>query len=162
ALARPEVKDLFPDLFAERGVQELRLKELSKKASEKLVRQVLGTAVTDEVVHQVVQTAAGNAFYLEELIRSVARASEMPPPDERWGDGGARRRSVAPVALPATVLTMVQARLEALEPEARRVLRAASIFGQSFWRGSVIALLSAEDAGAHVTAWLDELGEREI
>ena len=42
ALARPEVKDLFPDIFAERGVQELRLKELSKKASEKLVRQVLG------------------------------------------------------------------------------------------------------------------------
>ena len=38
ALARPEVKDLFPDLFAERGVQEIRLKELSKKASEKLVR----------------------------------------------------------------------------------------------------------------------------
>ena len=28
-LARPEVKDLFPDLFAERGVQEMRLKELS-------------------------------------------------------------------------------------------------------------------------------------
>src|SRR5205085_953988 len=36
ALARPEVKDLFPDIFAERGVQELRLKALSKKASEKL------------------------------------------------------------------------------------------------------------------------------
>ena len=45
-----------------------------------------------------------------------------------------------PVVLPETVLTMVQARLEALEPEARRVLRAASVFGQTFWRGGVVTL----------------------
>ena len=61
------------------------------------------------------------------------------------------------MALPETVLTMVQARLEALEPEARRVLRAASVFGQTFWRGGVVALLAGEDSDAHVTAWLDEL-----
>ncbi len=168
ALARPEVKDLFPDLFAERGVQELRLKELSKKASEKLVRQVLGETTSDDVVAQIVQTAGGNAFFLEELIRSVslswvgvpgARPSKPPPKSE-----ASPRRSGAPggVALPETVLTMVQARLEALEPEARRVLRAASIFGQTFWRGGVVALLSSEDASAHVTAWLDELAVREI
>ncbi len=168
ALARPEVKDLFPDLFAERGVQELRLKELSKKASEKLVRQVLGETTTDEIVAQIVQTAGGNAFFLEELIRSVSlsggtaggRASKPPPKS----DASAARRSGAPggVALPETVLTMVQARLEALEPEARRVLRAASVFGQTFWRGAVVALLASDDASAHVTAWLDELGVREI
>jgi tetratricopeptide (TPR) repeat protein len=66
------------------------------------------------------------------------------------------------MALPETVLTMVQARLEALEPEARRVLRAASVFGQTFWRGGVVALLAGEHEDAHVTAWLDELCEREI
>src|SRR5262249_11722045 len=47
-LARPEVKDLFPDLFAERGVQEMRLKELSRKASEKLIRGVLSDQVSDD------------------------------------------------------------------------------------------------------------------
>ena len=156
ALARPEVKDLFPDLFAERGVQELRLKELSKKASEKLVRQVLGEQTDDELVHHVVQTSAGNAFYLEELIRSVSISWQGVP--EQSG----RRSSMSPVALPETVLTMVQARLEALEPEARRVLRAASIFGQTFWRGAVVALLAGEHEDSHVTAWLDELAEREI
>lgn len=158
ALARPEVKDLFPDLFADRGVQELRLKELSKKASEKLVRQVLGETTSDEIVAQIVHTAGGNAFFLEELIRSVSSnapsRSDIPPRRSTHAAGG--------VALPETVLTMVQARLEALEPEARRVLRAASVFGQTFWRGGVIALLSSEEASAHVTAWLDELGVREI
>ncbi|MBX3203235.1 MAG: protein kinase [Labilithrix sp.] len=179
ALARPEVKDLFPDLFAERGVQELRLKELSKKASERLVRQVLGERLGDDLVAQIVQTAGGNAFYLEELIRSTSasaggrpRTSDAPPPSTAAG-----RRSMMPVVLPETVLTMVQARLEALEPEARRVLRAASVFGQTFWRGGVVALLNGaranevppgmrpsagENDSAQVTAWLDELAVREI
>jgi eukaryotic-like serine/threonine-protein kinase len=152
ALARPEVKDLFPDLFSERGVQELRLKELSKKASEKLVRQVLGETSADDLVAQIVTTAGGNAFFLEELIRSASSSGSNKP----------IARTAHGVALPETMLAMVQARLEALEPEARRVLRAASVFGQTFWRGGVIALLAAEDAGAHVTAWLDELCEREI
>jgi len=173
-LARPEVKDLFPDIFAERGVQELRLKELSRKASEKLVRGVLGETATDDIVQQIVQTAGGNAFYLEELIRSVSM-SWVGVPDRRSSQsmrvaeaarssGDPRpRASLAPMALPETVLTMVQARLEALEPEARRVLRAASVFGQTFWRGGVVALLAGEgDSDAHVTAWLDELCVREI
>ena len=170
ALARPEVKDLFPDLFAERGVQELRLKELSKKASEKLVRQVLGETTSDELVAQLVHTAGGNAFFLEELIRSVSQSWVGVPGADSSGapkSDAARRTSLARlerggVALPETVLTMVQARLEALEADARRVLRAASVFGQTCWRGGVIALLAGDDASPHVTAWLDELCEREI
>ena len=54
---------------------------------------------------------------------------------------------------------MVQARLDALEPDARRVLRAASVFGQTFWRGGVAALLGeTEPAGAR----LAHLVEREL
>ena len=177
-LARPEVKDLFPDLFAERGVQEMRLKELSKKASEKLIRQVLGDQLTDDNVSQIVQAAGGNAFFLEELIRSYSGGARSTPKlDLPPMSGSALRRSMMPVVLPETVLTMVQARLEALEPEARRVLRAASVFGQTFWRGSVVALLAGtyadnvpagmspsagENEGAQVGAWLDELAIREI
>jgi tetratricopeptide (TPR) repeat protein len=180
ALARPEVKDLFPDLFAERGIQEMRLKELSKKASEKLVRQVLGEQLTEDHVAQLVQSAGGNAFYLEELIRcyatsGAARGARLAEPSPV--SAAARSRSVLPVVLPETVLTMVQARLEAFESDARRVLRAASVFGQTFWRGGVVALLSGanadnvppgmrpsagENEGAQVAAWLDELVVREI
>jgi serine/threonine protein kinase/tetratricopeptide (TPR) repeat protein len=177
ALARPEVKDLFPDLFAERGVSELRLKELSKKASEKLVRQVLGEQVGEDHVSQIVHTAGGNAFFLEELIRSYSttnsftsgsanvRPSARPVAEGSPQSVSTTRRSILPVVLPETVLTMVQARLEALEPEARRVLRAASIFGQTFWRGGVVALLrtsAGENEAMQVTAWLDELAVREI
>jgi len=57
------------------------------------------------------------------------------------------------------VLATVAARLDKLDPDARRVLRAASVFGQAFWRGGVSMLVSDETATA---AWLDALVAQEI
>src|SRR6185369_6062141 len=46
--------------------------------------------------------------------------------------------------------------------DARRVLRAASLFGQQFWRGGVAKLLGGEARDSSVRAWLDELVAREL
>src|SRR5262249_56236483 len=82
ALARPEVFEVFPKLWAERQhVQEIRLKELGRKAGERLVRQVLGDSVGPETMERLVQQADGNAFYLEELIRSSAEGKTAALPD---------------------------------------------------------------------------------
>ncbi len=86
--------------------------------------------------------ADGNAFYLEELIRAAA-------------DGRGE-------SLPESVLGMVQARLDAEDPEARRVLRAASVFGERFSRAGVAALLGGEATGAPVGDWIDLLCAREL
>jgi hypothetical protein len=146
ALARPEVELRFPRLWAEREVQSIRLGELGKKASERLVREVLGDRATDSLVARIVERAAGNAFYLEELVRAAA--------ESRRDDD---------VALPETVLAMVQARLEAMEPEARQVLRAASVFGQVFWSGAVTALLGRDAETTSITRdWLAEVVRREV
>jgi tetratricopeptide (TPR) repeat protein len=145
AMARPEVREIFPTLWSERGLQEIRLGELTRRGAEKLVRQVLGQAVDDGTVAKLVERSGGNAFYLEELIRAVA-------------DG---KRD----AMPETVLAVVQARLERLEGDARRVLRAASVFGQSFWAGGVMALTgsaTATQSPEQAREWLDELVEREV
>ncbi len=141
AVARPEVHEVFPNLWSERGLQEVRLGPLVKSASDRLVRQVLPDATQEEVT-RLVERSAGNAFYLEELIRAVAE-----------GRGG---------ELPETVLAMVEARLERLEPEGRRLLRAGSVFGQVFWRGGVAALLGQSLRASEVDEWLGELVAREI
>lgn len=142
ALARPEIDNTFPGLWAEQNPRVVQLGELSKKASEKLVRAVLGDDTDEETVSRIAVTAGGNAFYLEELIRSVAE-----------GHG---------TKLPETVIAMAQGRIEALEVEARRVLRAASVFGKSFWTGAVASLFERETHRTEVAAWLDELAAREI
>ncbi|MEO6774464.1 MAG: protein kinase [Kofleriaceae bacterium] len=142
ALARPDVHELFPKLWSERGAHELRLDELTRKGSERLVRGVLGDTAPEALVARLVEQAAGNAFYLEELIRATA---------EGKGD-----------AMPETVLAVVQGRLERLELDARRVLRAASVFGQRFWRGGVMALLGDAARATGTAEWLDELCAREL
>jgi eukaryotic-like serine/threonine-protein kinase len=142
ALARPDVHELFPGLWSERGVHEVRLDNLTKKGSAQLVKRVLGEAASDTLVQRLVEQAGGNAFYLEELIRAAA-------------DG---KRE----ALPETVLALVQGRLERLEVDARRVLRAASVFGSVFWRGGVSELLGGAARASGTRAWLDELVAREL
>jgi predicted ATPase len=142
AFARPDVHDLFPKLWADREPEEVRLGTLTKSASEKLVQQAVGEEVSAEDVAKIVEQADGNPFYIEELCRAASERSE---------------------AIPETLLAMVQARLEKLDPEARRVLRAASVFGQSFWKGGVMALLGAPAGGnARVGEWLSELEKDQI
>ncbi len=141
ALARPEVHDLFPDLWAGRGVSEVRLVELPRRAAEKLVRAVLGERVDAATLERVVTLAAGNAFFLEELLRTVAEGAQT---------------------LPETVLATLEARLGALAPSARHLLRAASVFGQSFWASGVRALLGGSDTAADLDGWLDALVGLEI
>jgi tetratricopeptide (TPR) repeat protein len=142
AMARPDVHQRFPDLWSARGLQTVNLGGLSKRASEKLVREALGPGVSDELVEQLIARADGNAFYLEELVRATAAGRQD--------------------ALPDSVIGMVQARLDAEGVEARRVLRAASVFGERFSRGGVAALLGGEGEEAHVSEWLELLAAREL
>jgi tetratricopeptide (TPR) repeat protein len=143
ALARPEVFEVFPKLWAERqNVQEIRLKELGRKAGERLVRQVLGDSVGTETMERLVKQADGNTFYLEELIRAAAEGKDQ--------------------ALPETVLAMVETRLGRLAVEARRVLRAASVFGEVCWEGGVTVLLGGAMGSTIVGEWLASLVEQEV
>ncbi|WP_437812403.1 serine/threonine-protein kinase [Sorangium sp. So ce1078] len=139
--ARPEVDELFPRLWADAEGTTMRLGALPPRACERLAREALGAAADEATVARVVARAAGNAFFLEELVRAVA---------EGRGDH-----------LPDTVLAMVQSRLEGLAPEERRVLRAASVLGQVFWRGAVEALLGGERRAPALDAWLSALAARE-
>src|SRR6185436_8017101 len=90
----------------------------------------------------IIERADGNAFYLEELIRANAAGRAQ--------------------SLPDSVLGMVQARLDAEGPAAKRVLRAAAVFGERFSRGGVAALLGGETELADVSDWIDRLVEREL
>ncbi len=141
ATGRPEVHSVFPDLWKNRDLQEIRVSPLTPRASERLVREALGDRVDDATVSFLARRADGHPFFLEELIRAVS--------DGHGSD-----------SLPETVLGMLEGRLDALAPETRRVLRAASVLGHTFWRGGVGALVGGP---IHpVARALDELATREI
>lgn len=141
ALARPDVASEFPDLWAERRLTHIELRELSRNASRQLVVDVLGDAVDDGTIDELVARAGGNAFYLEELIRAVAHGHSD---------------------LPESVLAMVQTRLEEVDAECRKILRAASVFGRVFTPSGVRALLGGPGEAPHVRARLREMADREL
>jgi hypothetical protein len=141
ALARPEVKELFPKLWGGKA-HEIPLRGLSQKASSRLVREVLGPQVPAAVEARLVEQAAGNALFLEELIRSVAEGHGEEPP--------------------GSVLAMLQSRLQRMEPDARRVLLAASILGRTFWEGGVRALLEPSLPAEPLASCLQRMVELEV
>ena len=143
ALGRPDVFEIFPRLWAGRkDVQEIRLQRLGRQASERLVRHVLGDGVEPATMERLVHQADGNVFYLEELIRAVA---------ERKG-----------AALPETVLAMAETGLARLPLESRRVLRAASVFGEVCWDGGVVVLLGGAIEAVAASTPLTKLVEQEL
>src|SRR5262249_12896677 len=72
ALARPDIQKMFPGLWADGEVRETHLGELSRRACQQLVREVLGSDVPADAMQAIVERAGGNAFFLEELLRSAA------------------------------------------------------------------------------------------
>jgi tetratricopeptide (TPR) repeat protein len=141
AAGRPEVHERFPALWLDRDVQEIRLAQLTKKSAERIVRNVLPELDT-ALVNLIIERAGGHAFYLEELIRAVAQGNTD--------------------TLPETVLAMVEARLGRLDPEARRLLRAASVFGETFWEEGASLLLGDVTCGPLDPSVVDELVSVEI
>jgi len=124
ALGRPSVHETFPGLWEGRELQEVRLRPLSRRAASELLQQALGRDIEPAELDRLVQQAEGNAFYLEELARAVAEGRSK--------------------SLPDSVLAMVEARLEELGVDERRLLRAASVFGSTFWAAGVAALLGRD------------------
>ncbi|HRI55352.1 MAG TPA: hypothetical protein PLW65_34700, partial [Pseudomonadota bacterium] len=61
-----------------------------------------------------------------------------------------------------TVVAMLQARIGQLEAGPRRVVRAAAVFGQTFWRGGVARLLGTTADAPELAHWLTALVHAEI
>jgi tetratricopeptide (TPR) repeat protein len=143
AFARPEVREAFPRLWAERDVLELRLPKLSARACEQLLDGIAGVSLSATTRARLVERADGNPFFLEELVRGAA-SSEYS------------------TELPDTILGIIQARLDRLGEQAKLLLRAASVFGEAFRIDGVMALLGVDAADFDLPGWLALLAEREL
>jgi hypothetical protein len=137
ALARPELHEVFPNLWHNRPCQRLELRPLNRKACERLIRQVLGIGVTPALVESLFVQSGGNALFLEELLRAVADGVEPDKAD--------------------TIIAMLQARIGRLGAGARRSLRAASLLGPTFWKGGVLAILGEANEPLEAESGLAEL-----
>jgi eukaryotic-like serine/threonine-protein kinase len=141
ALARPELDERFYGLWRDRRVQRMSLGPLGKRAAEDMIRRVLGQLAPEKLAW-LLDHAQGNPFYLEELCRTLSLGGDL-------------------AAIPDTVLGTVQVRFDSIGEGCKLVLRAASIFGQSFTAAGVKALIDDMN-DEDVDRWLEILVDKEI
>ncbi len=143
-LGRPSARPMIANTeWQSRPLQMLQLAPLGARASEQFIRGMLGDSVSQARVDALIARGEGHAFFLEELVRAESEG----------------RTSTAP----ATVVAMLHERIERFEADARRILRAASIFGLEFTKAGLQALLDDPARSlSSLDAWLETLVKREV
>jgi class 3 adenylate cyclase len=128
--------------FAHR-VTELPLSPLSPEASAALIDALVPSGlVTEAIKEELVTKAEGNPLYLEELLRALLEA------------GGDRRRTwtITPstaAELPPALEALLVARIDRLEPGARRFAQVAAVVGREF-PVSVVSAVAGGDTDRDV------------
>jgi class 3 adenylate cyclase/tetratricopeptide (TPR) repeat protein/energy-coupling factor transporter ATP-binding protein EcfA2 len=126
AAARPELLDLQPTWGAGLTSQTMiQLDPLAPEAAAALAQEIVQSA-GDVDFGRLVEVAGGNPLFLEELAASIT--------DVGAGD-----------ELPVTVREAIAARIDALPPESRNALLAASVIGKVFWRDLLKAVGDHEE-----------------
>jgi len=153
ALARPELLDRRPTWSGgRRNAISIDLEPLPERAVRELVADLLDDPPAD-LVQAIVDRADGNPFFAGEIVRSLADvAGSTRDPD-------AIARAVA--AIPDTVHGTVLARLDGLDPMARRVVQLGAVIGRSFDPRALPFLEPTLD-GAAINAAIDDLAERDF
>jgi class 3 adenylate cyclase len=112
-----------------RGAHSIALAPLSGPETAALVSQLLGpNPSVGELGHKITEKAAGNPFFAEEIVRELAERGVLR------GQRGAYM-SVAgsgDVSVPATLQATIAARIDRLDPAAKRTLSAAAVIGSRF------------------------------
>jgi class 3 adenylate cyclase len=118
-------------LTREPGAQTIALAPLRDSETAALVAQLLGP---DPSVGRLGQTvtdrAAGNPFFAEEIVRELAERGVL------HGGPGAylSTAEIAGLAVPATLQATIAARIDRLDPKAKRTLSTAAVIGSRFSR----------------------------
>ena len=120
-----------------RGAHTVALAPLSDSETAALVSELLGPDPSVGALGQsIADRAAGNPFFAEEIVRELAERGVL------HGERGAyiSTAEVAEVRVPATVQATIAARIDRLDPKAKRTLSAAAVIGSRFSKGLIETL----------------------
>ena len=128
------------------------LPPLTEAQSQELIDQLIGSKALPKATSQlIIHNAAGNPYYILELIRSLI-AQDVLVRDE--GDGTWRiTRSVTSLDLPDSLQRLLVARIDRLSIQERVVLQVAAVIGPVFWLNVLQTILGeSQTLKANLTA----------
>src|SRR6202008_4776218 len=119
------------------GAQSIALAPLSDPETTALVTKLIGPDPSVAALgHMIAKRAAGNPFFAEEIVRELAASGAL------CGEPGAyiSTAEAAEVSVPATLQATIAARIDRLNPGAKRTLCAGAVIGARFSRDLLEAL----------------------
>jgi tetratricopeptide (TPR) repeat protein len=122
----------------------LHLTPLTQQESQGLIEEILQKVdLIPESLHSlIVNSAEGNPFFMEEFIKMLIEDGIILKEDEHWRIDLTKLENVA---IPATLVEVLQARFDALSLEERVLLQRASVVGRTFWDDAVGSMESASE-----------------
>jgi ABC-type transport system substrate-binding protein/class 3 adenylate cyclase len=127
---------------------DLELGALGEDAERDLLEALVGPSLPESLSVRVLESAEGNPFFLEELVRSLVDAGALVRDSDGW-----RVEEAAVPEIPLTVEKVILSRLDKLPSEIRGVVTAGAVLGRSF----TLPLLEAVSEGADVRSALSDL-----
>jgi adenylate cyclase len=149
---RPEYDARWAGESTYRGIS---LKPLGPEGTHELLHDLAGEDPSlDGLGDLIHERTAGNPFFLEELVRGLAEAGNLE------GERGAYRlaRPVEDTGVPASVQTLLAARIDRLGPTAKLLLQAASVTDKEISERA-LGMVSGLSEGEEYRAALCELTE---
>jgi adenylate cyclase len=133
------------------GAQNLALRPLNDAQASALTAELLGADPSlGELTRQVATRAAGNPFFAQEMVRDLAERGVLQ------GQPGAYRLrgDAVEVDVPPTLQATIGARIDRLDPTAKKTLNAAAVVGAQFGIDLLCNLVDSPDVSPLVQAEL--------
>ena len=127
-LARPELNESHPSWGAgKRNFTALTLEPLAAEAMEELLDGFV-PGLPAELRDQILDRAEGVPLYAVETVRMLLDRGLL----EQVGDEYRPTGPIEALQVPETLHALIAARIDALEPEQRRLIQNASVLGKTF------------------------------
>ena len=111
------------------NVRAITVAPLTDSETAALVSELLGPdSSVGELGQTIAESAAGNPFYAEEIVRDLAERGVLRGNRSAY----ASTADVADVSVPATLQATIAARIDRLDAKAKRTLGAAAVVGSRF------------------------------
>lgn len=135
--ARPELLEQRPGWGVRARGALLELDALAREDAVRMLVELLGDSLPEQLRDVVLVHSEGNPFFIEELLATMVDRNLIRREDGVW------RMAELPAgfAVPDTVQAVVAARIDLLGPAEKEALQAASVIGRVFWAGPVYELV---------------------
>ncbi len=137
------LRGLIQELRVRRQCDDIALAFLREPhVAAYLAQRFVGHAFPSELARAVHQRTDGNPLFMVRVVDELVALRVVEPEDDRWR----LRRPVAEIghAVPESLRALIEKQIDRLQPEAQRLLEAASVLGNEFTIGSVAAALDGD------------------